>query len=869
VKWDSYKFEEEAHVSGTIPGIFTTYRMHNIVVNVKDPAHSQLTRMGLPGGVDFSTDKLTGEHRWKWADIGGENEAHLLAKLAKAKGGPIQLAPTAFSELYDEVYDSCQSTLEVAEDGELWRKLRVIKVWLHADILAADQVLLLDSKIQRGMCDEADKGRPLTMRLPRGQSWQKAVETLLHKRLGITPETQLSCIAVDLASHQTREDRGVSRSYPGVKTLYQIDEVTARVVMNEVDTATLHRIGLPDGQNFSFSRWEPAKGPGAGSMTIMHWSWQSSHDISAVKVRRAPSLTDKHSEAWWKEVREQRRHLLVPELDGDMQSGARGNAGGSWFSFNNATVLESLMKGKKVDMKRARRAAREICNPNYTCKDFYEDIVAAFPELNLYLVGDMTSGRAGEDEYQRTLGAMFSFFWLMRLHLDGSQSFCFGLDECWKARTKPFDDSQAALDEWERRSAFHRDAEWASLEQLVVNAGLLEEATAGANDFSRKRSFLALASKKAKDTRRHNEDRTLGMLVLTAIHDIMKTVQLLPTVSRKHVTGSFRGYKVGEVINDHDAALAYVLEYYPNVLPSFAALPREQQDSVKFTQSKMEYNMGWLVQAEAPPGALFRKLRRVVASGQASTQDLSFYFTHWFTDLAGAEPFPQEGCEKFVLKFPKAVLNQFLLSFNIVQNIGLQGSTETQVYEDYLAWRWDSHKPSLGPAPQGKGAIARMRLVTMAQGDSAAVLRAFDTLPAQDREVLSDELGQVDIWNQNWSREESEQKGPAILVYYAPALMQKAGKEDPLRALRVLAEVFRQARALWPLSEEARSWWVSVRVDQLKELPLGDVEQPKDGHVWAVGKLTSREGAVQLTPCSEVGKADWAASHAVMDLQRR
>jgi len=861
VKWDSYKFEEEAHVSGTIPGILTTYKMHNIVVNVKDPAHPQLARMGLPGGVDFSTDKLTGEHRWKWAEIGGEKEAKLLAKLAKANGGQIQLTPTAFSELYDEVYDSCQASLELAEDGELCRKVRVLKVWLHADILAADQVLLLDSKIQRGKCDEADKGRPLTMRLPQGKTWQQAVETLFHKRLGITPETQLSCIAVDLASHQSREDRGVSRSYPGIQTLYQIDEVTARVVMNEVDTATLHRIGLPDGQNFSFSRWEPAKGPGTGDQTIMHWTWQSTKDMSAPRVLRAPSMTDKASQAWWAEMREKRRHLLVPDMDGAPLAQPRA----SWWPLAKGTALEVLMRGRKMDMRRARRAAREICNPDYTCKDFYEDVTAAFPEMNLYLVGDMTSGRAGEDEYQRTLGAMFCFFWLMRLHLDGSQCFCFGLDENWKARSRPFDCSQAAADEWQRRSAFHRDTEWASLDQLLVNAGLLEEST-GTSDMARKRSFLALASKRAKGIRRHSEDRTLAMLVLTAIHDIMKTVQLLPTVSKKH--GTFRGYKIGEVINDHDAALAYILEHHPGLLPSYAALPREQQESIKFTQSKMEYNMGWLVQAEAPPGALFRKLRRVVASGQASPQDLAFYFTHWFTDLAGAEPFPQEGCEKFVLKFPKAVLNQFLLSFNIVQNIGLQGATETQVYEDYLAWRWDSHKPSLGPSPQGKGAIARMRLVTMAQGDSAAVLRAFDALPPQDREVLSDELGAVDIWNQTWSREESEHKGPAILVYYAPALMQKAGKEDPGRALALLAEVFRQARALWPLEERARSWWVSVRVDQLKELSLEGVEHPGGGKVWTVAKLTSREGAVQLVSQCETSKADWAASHRIMNVHR-
>jgi hypothetical protein len=396
-----------------------------------------------------------------------------------------------------------------------------------------------------------------------------------------------------------------------------------------------------------------------------------------------------------------------------------------------------------------------------------------------------------------------------------------------------------------------------------VNAGLLEESTA-ATDLTRKRSFLAMAAKKAKDTRRHNEDRTLAMLVLTAIHDIMKTVQLLPTVSKKH--GAFRGYKVGEVINDHDAALAYILEYHPTVLPSFAGLPKDQQESIKFTQSKMEYNMGWLVQAEAPPGALFRKFRRVVTSGQASPRDLAFYFTHWFTDLAGAEPFPQEGCEKFVLKFPKAVLNQFLLSFSIVQNIST--GQEARVYEDYLVWRWDSHKPSLGPAPHGKGSIAKMRLVTMAQGDSVAVLQAIDRLPGEDREVLFDELSNVDIWNQNWVREESEAKGPAILVYYAPALMQKASKEDPFKALMVLAEVLRQARVLWPLREEARSWWISVRVDQLKEQTLAEMGSPKDGKVWTIAKLTSREGAVQLAGQRETSVADWHSNHQLLDMRR-
>eukprot|EP00429_Kryptoperidinium_foliaceum_P024325 CAMPEP_0176149674 /NCGR_PEP_ID=MMETSP0120_2-20121206/76378_1 /TAXON_ID=160619 /ORGANISM="Kryptoperidinium foliaceum, Strain CCMP 1326" /LENGTH=52 /DNA_ID=CAMNT_0017486489 /DNA_START=8 /DNA_END=163 /DNA_ORIENTATION=+ len=50
--------------------------------------------------------------------------------------------------------------------------------------------------------------------------------------------------------------------------------------------------------------------------------------------------------------------------------------------------------------------------------------------------------------------------------------------------------------------------------------------------------------------------------------------------------------------------------------------------------------MGWLVQAEAPPGALLSTLRARVLAGKASQQDLAFYFVHWFTDFAGAVPTP-------------------------------------------------------------------------------------------------------------------------------------------------------------------------------------------------------------------------------------
>ena len=56
-------------------------------------------------------------------------------------------------------------------------------------------------------------------------------------------------------------------------------------------------------------------------------------------------------------------------------------------------------------------------------------------------------------------------------------------------------------------------------------------------------------------------------------------------------------YEAGSVINDHDAALAYVLQHDPNALPCYAALPPAQRHAVRFTQAELGFNHGWLVQA--------------------------------------------------------------------------------------------------------------------------------------------------------------------------------------------------------------------------------------------------------------------------------
>eukprot|EP00966_Prymnesium_polylepis_P255677 5907238-Prymnesium_polylepis.1 len=121
---------------------------------------------------------------------------------------------------------------------------------------------------------------------------------------------------------------------------------------------------------------------------------------------------------------------------------------------------------------------------------------------------------------------------------------------------------------------------------------------------------------------------------------------------------------------------------------------------------------GWLVQAEAPPGALFDTFKAIVESGAVDNSMIAFYFVHWLTDLGGAVPTPLEGAVKFVVQFPLTVLTSFIKSFPLVQR--LADVSQTELMEECLHNWWPAE---FGSAPTGHDAIAMMRLVVQAQTD--------------------------------------------------------------------------------------------------------------------------------------------------------
>lgn len=370
------------------------------------------------------------------------------------------------------------------------------------------------------------------------------------------------------------------------------------------------------------------------------------------------------------------------------------------------------------------------------------------------------------------------------------------------------------MHECQKRASFLETMQWSMFSDLVKQAGC-DSASTG------------------------SEDRIMALLCLTAFHDIMKVQALLPVVQPEHAP--FHGHAAGVKIHDHDLALVYVLQYFPHLVPSFAGLPEMERKSVNFTQSKMNFNHGWFVQAEAPPGYMLGTLKSVLEQG-ATPQDLGFYFLHWFTDLAGAEATPLGGAEKFVLKFPHAVLASFLWSIPFLGK--LVGSTETEVVEMYLKARWKMLAPGLN-CPKDTDAVARMRLAIMAQSD-VNVDAAFQAIPDADRRCLATELARTARFGQRFSTNTDLQLGgPALLIYYGPALLQKnSHNAQGLRgALKIFAEVLRVARSLWPLSSELEEEVVTITISDLK-MQVAEEVVKAPGH-WVMLRHSDREGTVE------------------------
>jgi len=172
--------------------------------------------------------------------------------------------------------------------------------------------------------------------------------------------------------------------------------------------------------------------------------------------------------------------------------------------------------------------------------------------------------------------------------------------------------------------------------------------------------------------------------------------------------------------------------------------------------------------------------------------------------------------------------------------------------ESYLKMRWQENELSPGPVPTGDSAVAKMRLLCMAQTNALPVLHGFAELPEEDREILSTEMARTGCIGQSYSADivppevRNNPVGPAFLVYYGPAFLQSLGGESAATRLGVLSEIYRCARALWPSSAAAVACTVTIRIDTIKALSTAAMRDAMVlGDMWILVKHNNREAFIE------------------------
>ena len=166
--------------------------------------------------------------------------------------------------------------------------------------------------------------------------------------------------------------------------------------------------------------------------------------------------------------------------------------------------------------------------------------------------------------------------------------------------------------------------------------------------------------------------------------------------------------------------------------------------------------------------------------------------------------------------------------------------------------RWEELRdemPHIGPAPTGAHAIALMRLVVQAQDIplQCAVLESWGGIDEVDKRVLSTEMARSGVLGQSYERSPVAEGGPAFLVYYSPAFVRTCAASSPRDALRILAELYRQARSMWPVSAADAGVTVTIRIDQLKDREGRSVES---GHIWGDGWLLFKRNEIEVCTAS-------------------
>eukprot|EP00929_Paragymnodinium_shiwhaense_P063873 TRINITY_DN31960_c0_g4_i1.p1 TRINITY_DN31960_c0_g4~~TRINITY_DN31960_c0_g4_i1.p1 ORF type:complete len:3718 (+),score=1051.51 TRINITY_DN31960_c0_g4_i1:107-11260(+) len=327
------------------------------------------------------------------------------------------------------------------------------------------------------------------------------------------------------------------------------------------------------------------------------------------------------------------------------------------------------------------------------------------------------------------------------------------------------------------------------------------------------------------------------MLVLMAIANINKIKAF-----RKAFAPDF---------DDHNQALAYILQRYPVLVPTFSKLDEAHQQ-LAISALKADFNFGQFLQAENLPASLL-VVKEVIGHSQsvespkqasnnsAAGNILGCLLFRIFTGMCGvAAPKTLEGC----LFMGDKMYNNFKVGLDVLQNLNDKSAHET--YDLFLAERAKAQGLSLVAHDKESRAIVRLACLSRAftPHEAKDVVEAFMSLEDTERIALTDYL----------NADGTKEKG--FLLYFAPNFLEntKANQHITLAdAMRILLRVYEMSAAVYPVNNQRENMTVNIMVDELTTLAKA-CEDPevfaftKFSIVKTPGSKSESQGSVHLSP---------------------
>eukprot|EP01062_Namystynia_karyoxenos_P013912 TRINITY_DN149_c0_g1_i3.p1 TRINITY_DN149_c0_g1~~TRINITY_DN149_c0_g1_i3.p1 ORF type:complete len:1360 (+),score=268.98 TRINITY_DN149_c0_g1_i3:559-4080(+) len=487
--------------------------------------------------------------------------------------------------------------------------------------------------------------------------------------------------------------------------------------------------------------------------------------------------------------------------------------------------LVQALRGCTTDWAVLRRAAGRLSDASYTLLDFRSDISQAVPELLLHPGGHNAGEESGA--LLHTYGSLASLYCLVRIGMDGKDVLSFGADESGRCR-RPHGSST----EDTPRERFRKHTDWAFLEELAETSGLKappyhtpapEDGTAGTPE-----------SRWA--------ERVVALIALLAVRPALREGPFQPRLPAAHAP--FLGKQAGTLLCD-DEAFAYFVAHMTGTLPTIAGLSAAQRALLNFVCGTMDFNLAWLAQGEAPPGAVFGRCKAAVTSGHPA--DVAAYFAVWFANFAGGDSqWPWPGSARIVHRLSQARLRHCFDCVRLVTQ-RLPRLTETQAFEEWMVDRWERLGVGAPPDPQN-GHVAVQRLTLMCPGTEVACVSAFQGLQAADRELLSAELARTGAAGQRFTAAPpGASQGPALMVHHAPRILQRAGVEYLPWALVILAEMLKAGRALFGLNSGKEGAVAAIRADILQDLTPPELAERGETHGWELCRVSPLVAVVNMS----------------------